>query len=745
MRNGIGAARVLGPPPTPSPLQLQLHAALAALVEEANRGEPIWWRQSAWAWGLPTWSASGRPFRGLAALLLWRAAADWTVPAAWQQVESLDVPGAVVVPTRAKRDWVPIIVAPGPRLGPLSFPVPKWDDTRVASALTALRIDERPTLAPVASKVHELAAALVQALRRRPAPSPLRHGDWTVQTLSVSARIAALVADAAYAAQVGTVFSDEAVWQRSDIAALFPWESQDPGGPTAAADRVMRRTGARVLVSGHRPGQLPMRHDAVLRLDRAWERGRVLAGYGRVLQLSEALGLEVTGEAVLDARSLGLALALKAARLEDPFEGAVDDGARTAWQRLKRRVARRSWAHRLHVLRYGDIHGDPRWSAERILPQIQKVLTRAGPPGPEPAAVSLADLGLVRLLDAMGPNRPSEPARTEAVATKVGAVVDRSYQRHAVFKIGGGLRWLDIPNPTLARAQRRLVHALRPGAPFAGVATAFEPGRSPAFQARVHEGAVAAVVLDVADFFGSIRPRHLRWAFHPRPGAERSGQKDLLLAGGSREARESLLLLLFAGEGPTRWLPQGAPSSPWAANLAAHPMDRCLRAWARDWGPVRYSRYADDLALSLHSTDDTEVDAMTIERFLTEAERALRTEIQRRGWRVREEKTRRWRRSERTPLTLCGIEVPGSPGAPCRLPRAQHDRARAALHRLRCGDARWDHGLLAWAWSATGQPGWLAWSSPQVSELAVAAAGPILAEALVAGWGDSVDRRGTDE
>lgn len=729
-----------------SPLQSRLDAALTALVDEANRGDPVWWRQAAWIWGLPAWSGSGRPFRGLAALLLWRAATNWKTPTAWQEASDLDDPAAVVIPARSKRGWVPLVVVPGPRLGALTFPVPKWDEPQIDDALATLRLDERPTLTPIVSKVRELVGAFVQSLRRHSAPQAVRHTDWTVQSLSVAARIAATAAEAAYAAQVGTVFPEELVWQRGDVAALFPWETQEPGSPGETADRTLKREKARVLGKGQRPGQLPMREDAVLRLDRVWERGRVLDGYGRVLQAMEALRMEVTGEAVIDARALGLALAWRAARVAELPEKAADDPAAATWTRLRLRVARKSWAHRLHVLCFRDLAGDRRWHSDRIIPRVLSVLSRGALSRgalspPRLSDVRLSDLGLVRLLDAMGPKRPPALPRTEEILARVGTVTDRTYQRRAIYKTDGSARWLDVPNSELAEAQRRLVEALRPSAPFAGVATAFEPGRSPALQARVHEGAVAAVVIDIADFFGSIRPRHIRWAFHPRRGETETTSKGLLLNGGSREQRESLLMLLFAGEGRTRWLPQGAPSSPWAANLAAHPMDRRLRAWARDWGSVRYSRYADDLALSFHS----EADAATVKRFLEAGEQALRAAVQARGWAVREEKTRRWRREDRSPLTLCGVEVPRMPGAPCRLPRAQHRRARAALHQLRCGAAPWDHGLLAWAWGATGQPGWLAWGSPELSRFAVDLAGPVLAEALAGGWADSVDHAEDEE
>jgi hypothetical protein len=622
----------------------------------------------------------------------------------------------------------------------LPFPVPTWNEQeRVDEVFSALRLDERPQLAAIESKVRELFGAFVQSLRRHPSPLALRHRDWTPETLTIAARIAATAAEAAYAAQVGSLFSEETVWSRGDIAALFPWESQEPGGTGETLDRALKRAGARVLSAGRKPGQLPMGQSETLRLDRLFQHGKVLEGYGHVLEAMDAQGVPVTGDVVLDARALGLALASRAARAARLSQGLSAEASKS-WGLLRWRIVRKSWAHRLHELCFQDILGDGRWDADRILPRVRTV-KRGLVPSPRLGAVPLSKVGVVRLLDAMGPKRPRKAPVIEDVLAKVGTVMDRSYARYAIYKSDGRARWLDVPNPELAEAQKRLVQVLRARAPFAGVATAFEPGRSPALQARIHEGASAAVVVDIADFFGSIRPRHLRWAFHPRKGETGDASSNLLVSGGTRAERESLLQLLFARDTTARWLPQGAPSSPWAANLAGHLMDRRLRAWARRWGLVRYSRYADDLVLSLHG----EPDPATIDRFLGEAERELRASIEARGWMVNDEKTRRFRRGDRVPLTLCGVEVPEEPGAPCRLPRAQHRRARAALHTLRCGLAPATHGLLAWAWGATGSPGWLAWRSAQLSRFAVDLAGPLLAEALVAGWADHVDQAVGDD
>ena len=733
-------------------LQARLDANIAQLVDDANRGQPIWWQPTAWRWGLPMWAMSGRPFRGIAALLLWHRGREHTIAPGWLEANSPDESNAVVVPIRKKRGWAPLLVAPVQRMAPAPFSLPEWDPAQFALVWHELNLERRTQFVPYLPHVRELSQAFLQALYRSPkSPPTARVSTWTAEALTIAARVAAFIADAAYGRATGKVFDENAVWMRGDVAALFPWEGQTAGGVRQTFDRSLaRKSEARILSNGKRAGQLPMPPDAHLRLDRIWERGQIVAGYGRLLELMDTWNVACSGDAVLDARLLGRVLAGRIANLSD-LPDCTDRAVVDAWQRLLKRIKSKSWAHRLHLMKFADIQHDKRWNLERLLPQVRAIAGRSEKtPGHELGGFPLARIGLVRLLDAMGERPPDNPMNTADLTESIGQFPERTYQRHPILKDDGTRRWLDVPNEALATVQKKIMNLLRPAGPFVGVATAFEPGRAPALHARMHAGAVAAVIIDIADFFGSIRPRHLRWAIHPRTvrltktknlARERRLHRGsgLLMAGGDWNQREALLSLLFAGHGKHRWLPQGAPSSPWVANLAAHPVDRRIRKWAREYGNVRYSRYADDLVLSLHTAKHSAGhDDAFVSRFLRDAEKTLREAVRDRGWEIQEKKTRRWRKEDHVPLTLCGIEVPTAIGAFCRLPRRQYLRSRAALHRLRCGQAA-NHGTLAWAWGATGHPGWLAWTNPVLTSMAIALAGPILAESLLSGWADSVD------
>ena len=114
-------------------------------------------------------------------------------------------------------------------------------------------------------------------------------------------------------------------------------------------------------------------------------------------------------------------------------------------------------------------------------------------------------------------------------------------------------------------------------------------------------------------------------------------------------------------------LPQGAPTSPAIANLAAFPLDVRLTALAGSWGG-RYTRYADDLAFSGGRGWGTGTS-----RLLDAVEEIVRDE----GFRLNPRKTGVMPRAGRQ--TLGGLVVNEQP----RVARAEVDVLRATLHNCR--------------------------------------------------------------
>jgi hypothetical protein len=302
------------------------------------------------------------------------------------------------------------------------------------------------------------------------------------------------------------------------------------------------------------------------------------------------------------------------------------------------------------------------------------------------------------------------------------------YHRWAVPKARGGSRIIEMPDRQLMAAQRRAARWLAMVLPTTRPSCAFAPGRSVVVHAAAHAGAVEAVQLDIADFFGSVRRGQLIAALSPGPRA-RAHPMD----GWPREAITTLVRLCMRVRDGRWTLPQGAPTSPALANAAAAPLDHRIRAAgnaAFGVGRWTYTRYADDLVISTQEP---------IRDFAVQAEELARAAIQASGWKVNEQKVGRWTAGAGRPLVICGLLV-GRDADPVALGREASRRARAALSD-RFNDAmprREDggssastadesskeksrsaaEGTLSWAYTASGDLRWLGPVSARVRELA---------------------------
>jgi hypothetical protein len=345
------------------------------------------------------------------------------------------------------------------------------------------------------------------------------------------------------------------------------------------------------------------------------------------------------------------------------------------------------------------------------------------------------DCQQLSLFDFLRAKEPVEPPSWPRLLAML--LAPDAYRTTCIPKRKGAPRRLDVPRPALMAAQRRIAQALARYFPGTAAMAAFQPHRSVAWHARMHAGARHAVMMDIASFFGSVRPHQVRpWL----EGREYLPRERLILvppfAGWSEEGRQAVLDLLFhsAEAGGQPFLAQGAPSSPVAANLAAVAVDR----WVQDaadaaFGPGnwRYSRYADDLVLSTsHDIPD----------FGAQAEHILAGAMTSEGWRPNRRKTHHWRAGS-LPLMVCGIKVPAEMDQPLALPRDVQRRVRAAVHRLgrshgqNLGATSEDQGLVAYAFAVTGDPALLAWQSRRVRRLAEAVAGYLYTDEFIAGWG----------
>ncbi len=446
------------------------------------------------------------------------------------------------------------------------------------------------------------------------------------------------------------------------------------------------------------------------------------------------------------------------------------------WQRLRMRHLRSTWFHGLHRLRVADVleigktranaHGpddqraDALWN-RRILfantppSAVQALLSEPADTLPLPLWGSAIDRGRVRRLPsghapsekvlrahldeavrqvASSPSGREGPPGWAALRTLAHTV--NAYRRHPIAKRSGGLRWLDVPSEPLAAVQRSLLEFLALWYPGHGHCAGFLEGRSPAYHARMHAGAKAAAVVDIKDFFGSVRAWRLRPWLRPegyRPLATPTVHHPF--AGWSAEGLQTVEDLVFrrsADRAP--YLAQGAPTSPFLANLAAHSLDKRVMSLADEVfgvGTWAFSRYADDLVLS--SRED-------IPGFATRARGVLQRAASVEQWKLNRKKTRIWHAGWTAPLRICGIVVPGEPRAPLALDRERRRRLRAALHHLKHGGVGCHsasaRGFVAYAYSVTGDPALLAPLSTLLREFAVQVAGERHATNFLLGWAD---------
>ncbi len=191
----------------------------------------------------------------------------------------------------------------------------------------------------------------------------------------------------------------------------------------------------------------------------------------------------------------------------------------------------------------------------------------------------------------------------------VGAEQLRHYRYSGRERSGRPLRVIEQPKQQLKAIQRRILREILDQIPAHDAAHGFTRGRSVLTHASEHAGAYVVIRLDLTDFFPSVAAGRIygifRAAGYPEPVAH------ALTALTTNVVPATFWHSLPRPSDPaqiqahhrlgrqlaTPHLPQGAPTSPALANLAAFRLDRRLRGLAAAFGAT-YSRYADDLTFS---------------------------------------------------------------------------------------------------------------------------------------------------
>ncbi|MBI2804155.1 MAG: RNA-directed DNA polymerase [Planctomycetes bacterium] len=169
----------------------------------------------------------------------------------------------------------------------------------------------------------------------------------------------------------------------------------------------------------------------------------------------------------------------------------------------------------------------------------------------------------------------------------------RHYVNVWVPRRRGKPRLLEAPKPHLKAIQRRILHEILDHIPPHDTAHGFRTGRSIVSYARPHVGKQMVLHFDLRDFFASVSAARVRAIF--RTAGYPADVASLLT--GLCTTRTPDDVTVAGIHWRRRHLPQGAPTSPAFANLAARRMDVRLSALAEKLGAT-YTRYADDLAIS---------------------------------------------------------------------------------------------------------------------------------------------------
>jgi hypothetical protein len=284
----------------------------------------------------------------------------------------------------------------------------------------------------------------------------------------------------------------------------------------------------------------------------------------------------------------------------------------------------------------------------------------------------------------------------------------RHYHYRWLRKRSGAYRLIEAPKPRLKQAQRRILDEILSKVPLHDACHGHRIGRSVASFAREHVGRACVIKLDLCEFFNVITEARVRAIFAALGYNDTvapllaalccAPTPDDVFAARSHTAQGFMQRALLR----TSHLPQGAPTSPALASLAAYRLDVRLSALAARFD-AHYGRYADDLAFS----GDRRLIGVT-PQLLTWVTTIARDE----GFEVRREKTRVMPRAQRQ--ALCGIVV----NAETSVRRSEIERLEAILYNcVRTGPTAQNRAAVAdFRAHLLGRVAWVAHVNPRRAE-----------------------------
>jgi retron-type reverse transcriptase len=325
------------------------------------------------------------------------------------------------------------------------------------------------------------------------------------------------------------------------------------------------------------------------------------------------------------------------------------------------------------------------WPGESEPPRILRLLIdhRAGPGGYGPRRLDhdwpIAPIdsvaGLAERLE-LSYGQLAWLADVRSLERSVAQEKLRNYRYRVVPRRGGVPRVLEVPKARLKEIQRWVLHEILAHVPPHDAAQGFTRGRSVVTHAGRHSGQAVVLRLDLKDFFASISAARVFGIFrtlgysraiaHVLTGLSTNTVPQSIWQAVPRATDAALIQPRFwLGRAlATPHLPQGAPTSPALANLAAFRLDRRLTGLATSAG-LRYSRYADDLTFS---------GSRQLRRRREHLEALVAEITADEGFAINQRKTALHSAGGRQ--SVCGIVVNARPN----VPRSEYDELKAILH-----------------------------------------------------------------
>ncbi|WP_459558032.1 reverse transcriptase family protein [Lacunimicrobium album] len=236
-------------------------------------------------------------------------------------------------------------------------------------------------------------------------------------------------------------------------------------------------------------------------------------------------------------------------------------------------------------------------------------------------------------------------------------------------KRSGGYRLIESPKQFLRAVQDKILAEILENVGVHDAAHGFIPGRSILTNALPHVNKAVVVKVDLESFYRRIRFSRIVAIFRALGYSREMGiwlgrlttsAAPSDLNSPSDDARANWEYL-------PRHLPQGAPTSPYLANLCAYSLDVRLSGLAKRFGAT-YTRYADDLTFS----GDEE-----FQKSLSIFFQLMRTIIKEERFRLNSKKSRVLRISDRQTVTGVVVNEATNPS------RKEFDRLKAILHNCK--------------------------------------------------------------